>query len=345
MASQNRKTPYSLIQPIREEPYCFDLFHAMRLVECAYADKPRLGRSARASDDPVRVGQTPSLDFAPATISAFEPGKVAFRLQQRAVGLFGPNGVLPSHLTEYAMERKIHHHDETFARFVDVFHHRMLCLLYRAWADVQPTVHYDRPDSDRFGKYVASLFGIGVDSLRHRDPMPDRAKLYFAGLFACQTKHPDALTAIVADFFRLDVGVEEYIGEWMKISVTEQSRLGVSPRIASLGESAVLGERVWGCQHKFRLILGPMTLIQYLDLLPGRRALQELTAIVRNYIGNELVWDVNLVLKSEEIPFLQLNGTVQLGWTTWLGERKGRGDARDLRVNPLFVAVHSTSLP
>ena len=57
----------------------------------------------------------------------------------------------------------------------------MLSLFYRTWADAQPTVQFDRPESDRFAAYVGSLAGVGLPSLQDRDAMPDLAKLSFAG--------------------------------------------------------------------------------------------------------------------------------------------------------------------
>ena len=72
------------------------------------------------------------------------------RLQVRLFGLFGPNGPLPLHITEYARERLRHAGDPTLSRFLDVFHHRFLALFYRAWAQAQPHVNRDRPKEDRF---------------------------------------------------------------------------------------------------------------------------------------------------------------------------------------------------
>ena len=91
------------------------------------------------------------------------------RLTQRFFGLLGPNGPLPLHLTDYARERVLHHGDPTLARFFDVFHHRMLALFYRAWAQAQPTASLDRPYDDRFADFVGSLIGIGSPLLRRRD--------------------------------------------------------------------------------------------------------------------------------------------------------------------------------
>ncbi|CAI8797599.1 type VI secretion system baseplate subunit TssG [Methylocaldum szegediense] len=341
MADTDRTATHDLIEHLTREPYRFDFFEALRVIECHHRDKPRLGKSVKASDDPVRLAQQPGLDFAPSTVAGFEYGADGLppRLSVRFLGLFGPNGPLPLHLTEYARERVRHHGDRTFSRFADVFHHRMLCLFYRAWADAQPTVCHDRPESDRFAAYLGSLFGIGVPSVRNRDAMPDSAKLYFTGHLSVQTKHPEGLQALIGDFFRIPVTIREFVGEWMEVALHEQSRLGISPHSASLGMSVVVGARVWGCQHKFRIVLGPMGLEQYRAMLPGGKSLVELIAIVRNYVGDELVWDLNLVLRNQEVPSLQLDGSAQLGWTSWLGTRQGEKDADDLRLNPYFQSA------
>ena len=340
MADQDRAATDDLIQRLKSEPWRFDFFQAMRLIECHYADKPRLGKSIKASDDAIRLAQAAELDFAPSALAAWEAGKEGHpdRLLVRFLGLFGPNGPLPLHLTEYARERLRYHGDKTFLRFADIFHHRILSLFYRAWADGQPTVHYDRVqkgiDEDRFSAYLGSLFGIGAASLRDRDAMPDRAKLHFAGHFACQTRHADGLRTIIADYFGIGTRIHQFVGEWMEIVMREQTRLGMHEQAGRLGFSTVLGERVYGCQHKFRIELGPMDMAHYRGLLPGQFGLTELVAIVRNYIGDELVWDVNLILRKEDIPPLRLDGGTQLGWTTWMGDKKDGKDADDLTLNP-----------
>ena len=69
-------------------------------------------------------------------------------------------------------------------------------------------------------------------------------------------------------------------------------------------------------------------------MLPGGEALRRLVSLVRGYVGDELGWDVRLVLKKEEVPPLKLDGNVRLGWTTWLASRPIEGDVGDLAVNP-----------
>lgn len=338
MADTHGPAAHDLINALAAEPWRFDFFQALRLIECCHADRPRLGESIKAADDPVRLAQAPEMDFAPSALAGFEPapGVATGRLRVRCLGLFGPNGPLPLHLTEYAHDRLKHHRDATFTRFADIFHHRMLSLFYRAWANTRPVVGYDRPDTDPFPLYVGALFGLGLSSQQRRDAMADPAKFHFAGFLACQTRHPDGLAAMIGAYLGLAVDIKDFVGEWMDIPVADQTRLGVSPAIASLGLSTVVGARVWGCQHKFRIVLGPMGFPQYRSLLPGGLGLNELVAIVRNYLGDELVWDVNLVLREDEVPDLVMNGQPQLGWTTWLGERADGSDADELCLNPFF---------
>lgn len=339
MADQARAAPHDVMETLRKEPHRFDFFQALRLIECCYPDKPRLGTSSRASEDPVRLAQLPEMDFAPSTLASFEPpvdGVGAARLAVRFLGLFGPNGPLPLHLTEYAHDRIHHHHDRTLARFADIFHHRMLSLFYRAWANARPTVSQDRPEADVYAGYVASLFGLGLDSLRNRDALPDLAKLHYAGILACQTKNADGLQAMIAGFLGFSVRIREFVGEWMEIAEQDQTRLGASPANGSLGLSTVAGRFVWSCQYKFRIVLGPLNLEQYTAMLPGGRRLAELVAIVRNYIGDELAWDVNPILRRAEVPALRLDGQARLGWTSWLGASPNPADADDLMLNPFF---------
>lgn len=337
MADPDRAAPHPLNEVLWRTPWRFDFFEALRRIECQHPDKPRLGTARKVGDDPVRLGQEVELDFPPSTLATARVGDGSrpARLGVRFLGLFGPQGPLPLHLTEYVRERLRHRGDRSFAAFADVFHHRMLCLFYRAWASARPTVGYDRPESDPFARYFGALFGCAAPALRNRDAMPDRAKLYFSGLLACGTKHADGLCALIGEFFGLPVAVREFVGEWMAIPPGEQTRLGASPRNSALGRSVLVGARVWGCQHKFRVVLGPMGFTSYRGLLPGEAGLRELVALVLNYAGLEWVFDVNLILCREEVPALRLDGTVQLGWTSWLGERTGKGDADDLVLDPL----------
>ena len=335
MADKNRDKRNDLTLKLQKEAYKYGFFHTLRLIECVYSDKPLIGQSKRAIDDPVRFGQEITLAFEPSTISRFIPSNSGHppRLNQYFLGLFGANGPMPLHITEYIKGRMHHHHDYTQARFVDFFHHRMISLFYRAKANSEPTFNFDRPN-DRFSGYVGSLLGVGDESLLQRDDMPDLAKYHYSGHLAHHSKNVDGLKAIINDFFKLPVKLEQFVGEWLTIEKADLSCLGMQSS-CELGMSTILGSRVWGCQHKFRLVFGALSFQQYESLLPAGQRLKKLIAIVHNYIGYELVWDINLILKAEDVKGIKLGESGRLGWTSWLGLKTSVRDANPLILNPM----------
>ncbi len=164
MAGTQRKSDVDvdLFSQLEQEPFSFGFYAAMRLIECQSPHKPRIGHTLKPVDDSVRLGQTPSLRFSPSTLAEFDFRKRPTpQLKVYFQGLFGPNGPLPLHLTEYARQRIKHAHDPALVEFLDLFHHRFLSLFYRAWADKEPTVQMDRSGRDRFAFYVGSLCGLG----------------------------------------------------------------------------------------------------------------------------------------------------------------------------------------
>jgi len=336
MASPDRTSSddLKLLQLLQQEPYHGEFFAVLRLLECIYPHKSRLGNSSLPGDDPVRLGQEVSLAFPPSELAAFVPGNPA-RLSVHFLGLLGPNGPMPLHLTEYVRDRKAHEGDPTIAAFLDMFHHRMLSLFYRAWAESEQTVSLDRPDSDRFGNYVGSLIGFGLESLRNRDDMPDWSRYFFSGRLTCQTRNADGLIAIISDFFRSPVQIEEFVGKWIPLPAQCLCRLGVSRQTASLGTNTTIGTRVWDYQQTFRLVVGPIGFDVFQRLLPGRDSLRRLIAMVRTYCGDEFAWELQLILKRDEIPQIQLGRQGALGWTTWLRDQPPAKDVGDLVLSPV----------
>jgi type VI secretion system protein ImpH len=313
----------------------FDFFQALRRLECAYRDRPRLGQAVRTAEEPIRLGQDPSLSFAPSTISSLQPGRNGLppRLEVSFLGLLGPNGPLPLHLTEYARDRLRNAGDPTFARFLDVFNHRMLSLFYRAWADVHPTVSMDRPEADRFVGYIGSLVGIGLPGMRGRDAFPDRGKLFYCGRFGALSRNAEGLQAVISDHFKMSASVEEFVGDWYDLPDSERWRLDGGPESMRLGQSTIIGKRAWLRQVKFRVVLNKLSQAQFQAMLPEGKLLPRLNALVQNYVGDELDWDLRLVLDERTDQPLRLGGA-RLGWDAWLGRIPDKRDRQDLLLYP-----------
>jgi type VI secretion system protein ImpH len=337
MAAASRTSAYAVecLRALEEEPYRHGFFAALRRLECLYADKPRIGEAARPADEEVRLGQEPSLAFAPSTLAAFRQGAAGSPsyLAQYFFGLFGPNGPLPLHLSEYAHGRELNYNDPSFRSFADIFHHRLLGLFYRAWADAQPVVSVDRPGPRRFDVYVGSLVGTAAPEFRDRDSVPDEARLALVGRFALGTRPAEGLIGLLEEFFHLEFKLREFAGEWLHLSRKDWLELGGGEDSSTLGLGTVLGRAAFSCRHGFQLVCGPLAFEEFKRMLPGQPSLRRLRDLVRAYVGDEFRWTVRLVLRKEEVPECRLGVAGQLGWTTWLGRRTVPQDADDVVID------------
>jgi type VI secretion system protein ImpH len=336
MAGESGTEADRLTRHLREKAWDFDFFQAVRRMDNVRLDTPPTGHSKRPVEDHMRFCQEPSLKFATCTVSEYRPDSNARapRLFVNFLGLLGPNGPLPLHITQYVRDRERNSNDHALARFLDLFNHRMIALLYRAWATNQQAVQFERGPEDRFAAYIGSLFGVGMATLRDRDAVPDLAKLHYSGHLVCKTRHPDGLRQILQDYYGIRVELLEFIGQWLPVPREYQCRLGESPDTGSLGRTTLLGARMWEAQQRFRLRFGPMHLAEYERLLPGGESLRRLLAWVKNYLCDELMWEAQLVLMKEEVPPLKLGAGGRLGWTTWMTSKPMPRDADDLVLQP-----------
>lgn len=333
-----------LFAALEAEPYRFDFFALMRRLESLRPEWPRLGHALRPSQEALRLGQEPELDFAPAALASFsQAGGGPPRLGVRFFGLLGSQGPMPLYLTEYVRERQRSRNDPTAARFLDIFHHRLLSLFYRAWAQSQPAVQHDRPADDRFGAWLGAALGLGAEA-RTQGHLPENARRFQAGLLGSRSRHPEGLEKILRQFFKVPVRIESHVAHWMVVDANDRTRLGharnrperaqLAP--ATLGAAATAGHRLHDRQHKFRIVLGPLSLAQYRQFLPGGTAWLQLRDWICQYTGLDLLWDVQLCLAGADVPEPRLGRRVPLGVAAWIG-RAAHGSASDrgeLRLRP-----------
>ena len=302
-----------------------------------------IGKALRPQDEPFRLGQHPTLSFAPREIAAVTMTFSRPKITLFSLGMLGTNGPLPLHFTEIAKDRMDNRHDATLINFLDIFHHRAMTLQYRAWAQSQAAAGLDRPDEAGFAAYISRLIGIephdpvstrlsavsGVSADTVLPALPVHARLQAAAHLIRQSRNSDSVTSTLAHFFGIPVRISEFFLHWIVIAPEDRTRLGRHSgpvNSALLGVDALLGSMLPDKQHKFRLYLGPLTLEQYVRFTPKGKDLPLLIDWIRAFIGIEYEWDVELSLKPHEVPVARLGGGHQLGWSAWLS-----GDFNELQ--------------
>ncbi|HGY6023408.1 TPA: type VI secretion system baseplate subunit TssG, partial [Enterobacter asburiae] len=187
------RLPDAFWQGVRETPWRYDLFQLLRRIDAQGGERYPLGRAPLPKFEPLRIGQQPSMSFAPSTLAQVRQREESglHEVSILSFGLFGPNGPLPVHMTEYARERIYHHQDTSLSAFADLFHHRLALLFYRAWADAQPTVSLDRADNRRFEGYLASLIGMGQPGQMNKGSLSSHARFTHAGHLTRHGRDPE----------------------------------------------------------------------------------------------------------------------------------------------------------
>ncbi len=341
MATESWRTDSSVEDILFTEGYRFDFFQAVRMLDWLYPNRASIGREAPPGQEVVRFHSYPSLSFPPSPIYDVAKGEhpdepvhmiVAF------MGLTGPQGVLPRHYTEMILER-LRERDRTLLDFFDLFTHRFVSLFYRAWEKYHIPTAYERGVVKGSGEDVVShslycLLGMGTPGLKDRLSFNPTTLLGYAGLIGQHPHSSISLQQMLYDYFKLPVKIEQFMGEWLDLSVDNHTRLSSQENNNVLGETSIAGTRVWDQQARFQLRIGPLSLPDFSRMLPSGQAYQALMQLTRFFTGQELNFDVRLTLQAKEVPACRLLENQEcpprLGWTTWLKVNEFTQDAEDV---------------
>jgi type VI secretion system protein ImpH len=227
----------------------------------------------------------------------------------------GVDGPLPTSFTEAILER-LKHHDDAAAAFLDIFHHRLIALLYRIRQLHTPALASVAPERTAIARYLFSAMGLGLESIARQVSAPAEL-LRYAGLLATRPRSAKGLTVLLCDYFDVPVTVEQFVGEWCALQPDQRTAIGSSGRNNHLGQTTTVGSRVWIQDAGIRLRIGPLDYDAFAGFLPGGQAHRTLAELVRIYAGASLHVGLCLVVKPEEVQPTRL-GASRLGWSSWL---------------------------
>jgi type VI secretion system ImpH/TssG family protein len=308
----------------REVSEC-GLFPVVRAAEARAQGMPRVGNSRRPAQNVVDLAQHPSLVFPGPTLAEIRRKGDRVRISGYWLGLTGPMGALPTHLTEFAAYERRYAKTQPFGDFLDLLAGRMLQLFYRSWADSQPAAHADRVDDDRFAFYLGALSGA-CEGVSPDAAFPGRGRLHYAGHFASR-RSAGAIRDALSHLLGTAVAVAEFQPRWSDVEVEDRSRLGRS--FATLGRDVMLGRRVRTASEAFRVHIRAPDLRTYRKLLPSGRMFPLVAEALDALAPSHLEWDVALEIDHRDVVPARLDGQTALGWSSWLAPKRAgiRSDA------------------
>jgi type VI secretion system protein ImpH len=301
--------------------YAFEFGQAVRLLEMLSPHAASVGEGADPLREPVRFRSSFSLAFPASELQELRPGADGGppELTVNFLGLGGALGPLPHALTEWVLAR-VAAKDFALRDFLDVFNHRLISIFFRSRRKSRLGMEWGSPEEQRFADYLRAVIGILSDGLKERMAIPDRALLGYAGLLSKRPRDLVGLAALLTDYFEAPVEVRPLRGAFRALAPERQTKIGERGQNRVLGETALLGARVWDQQAGIELRVGAVSFARYTDFLPGQPGHTALWQLARFYIGPQLDLHITLLLKAADIPPARLGrkGTAELGQAAFL---------------------------
>jgi type VI secretion system protein ImpH len=314
---------WPIAKVLDREPYRFEFFQAVRLLARMYPQRQVVGRFSNPYDEVARFGANVSVVFPASEIQSLtRPAAGPVSLSVNFMGLNGPLGALPLAYSNLVIER-VRAKDGAMRDFFDLFNHRIISLFCQAWEKYRFAIAYERGERDRFSYQVRALIGLGTPGLENRQQVPDDSLLYYSGLMSLHARSATGLRQLLLDYFGVPVEVHQFVGAWYPVERDLQCCLGLEKSDSErLNLGALVGDEIWDQQSRVRVRMGPLTIEQYMDFLPGGEAHRKIRALTDFFAKGEFDVEVQLVLKRSDVPpcELQLGGGAapQLGWTSWV---------------------------
>jgi type VI secretion system protein ImpH len=322
----------NLNEELFDEPFQFEFFQAVRLLEKVFPERRAVGREATVVPEVIRFRSRLGLDFPASEIHDLQEtadekvDEQTLEMFINFMGMLGINGAMPTHYTELAIERR-RYRDQAMWSFMDIFTHRAVSQFFRAWEKYRFPVGYER-GTDDFTAFLFDFVGLGTSGLRGRMDLADESLLPYGGLIAQKPHSAIALANILSDYFGVKAKIEQFFGQWLQLDTESVTTLGEAN--SSLGTSAIIGTRIWEQQSKFRIRLGAMSFKEFQDFLPTGAAHKSLKSVARFMVGLELDFDVQLVLQAKQVPSTILTTRAKrrpmLGWTAFLKTKPFQND-------------------
>lgn len=356
MVTEDRREASDLSQIVARAPQ-FDFYQLVRLLRRIAERSMAVAEGPSHWHEHVRFRSNVSFAFMASDVQSVElpsdpedPATVVVNF----LGVATPSsrGSLPTFYSQFLLDEAASREDDGKAAgiprsrrgnhapraFFDLFNDRLIALFYRAWEKNCLPMHYEAGNRRNSSRVLFGLLGFGTSSLAENLGFDVRALLSNAALLLRRPTTAASLAHVLTRVFEVPFAVTPFVR--MRVALGDDQKLRLGKSMATLGETTVLGDSALVSQGKFRLHVGPLHWRQFQALLPGNtpaehpQMLSELISLVRQAVGGEFEFDMQLVLREQAIPSrMLLRGSqparARLGLSTWLGKRLHGGDAAD----------------
>lgn len=312
MAAETRTANAAVRAALLANGEKYGYFQAIRLLRL-------FDRGVGARHENLRVRPKLGLDFPESDIDLIEAlPQGGYRIVANFFGLYGVASPLPTYYTEDLFEEAREGRHAT-REFLDIVHYAMYPLLFDAWSKyrLEQRVIEDQ-DEVLLGRFYAFV-GLDDPDLR-ADLLPGSALLLrYAGLLNQRPRSALGLRTMLADVYgEAHVEIDCCVPDTVPIPADQMCRLGVQGH--QLGEAAYLGSQIDDYSNRLRVRFSDVPQALFHQLLPGGARYGQMRFLIRFYLIDPLVVDVEINLRHSEAQAARLGRGLwtRLGMDSWL---------------------------
>jgi type VI secretion system protein ImpH len=351
MPTTQRRRHTSVVQRLLAQPHRFELIQTMRMLDLWL--RRNGGVQGETLTRHVRFQNSISMRFPASQIEALsvhadtdlpvnsdqalQAALAARRLKYIRItpayfGFLGASGVMPYRYTEDIAAQIQTKKYEGSRAFFDIFSNRIMALHYQAWAKYRVRQRADASDSDVLLPIQLAIGGLrpGSAAAIGDSDVSDEVPAYYAAMLRQRPASAQVIAAVLTEYFAMPVEVIQFIGKW---DAPEQTSLClVGKQNATLGMGAMLGARCWERQSRVELRIGPLSMTQYEQFLPGTSGYKALVKLISLFSLPTLEFQMRLVLRADEVKPVALGApaSARLGMGAFLVTTPQRVECDDL---------------
>ncbi len=318
-----KQTP-DLKQLLLEQGHRFSFIQAYRILQYLVA---RPDSTIEADCDirkNIRVRPDLSLEFPESDIlSIQEVHDLAhyYSMTVTFLGLYGTSSPLPTFYTEDLLDERSE--DMSVIRdFIDIINSPLYAIVFKIWG--KHRLFYSLAEKHDTESIERMFCLLGFENEKLRDQIDGAYSLLrYIGLAIHSPRSAEGLRALLSDAFEGTwIEVHQCIPRTAVLPEDQRCRLGKSGN--RLGMDCFLGEEVTDRMGKFNVAVGPVGSDMFHKLLPDTRSFTKMNELIRFYVDQPLLWDINMLVDAKTIKTARLGGKrwSQLGWNTWLNAGK-----------------------
>lgn len=320
MAVPSGKQTPDLKQVLLEQGHRFSFIQAYRILQYLVSRPDSAIQADRDIRKNIRVRPDLSLEFPESDILSIEEVHDLahyFSMTVTFLGLYGTSSPLPTFYTEDLLDEQSE--DMSVTRdFIDIINSPLYAIVFRIWG--KHRLFYtlaEKHDTESIERMFC-LLGLENETLRNQIDNT-YSLLRYIGLAIQSPRSAEGLRALLSDAFQgTKIEVNQCIPRHAVLPEDQRCRLGISGN--RLGTDCFLGEEVTDRMGKFTVAAGPVGSDMFHKLLPDTAAFTKMNELIRFYVDQPLLWDINIFVNTKTIRPARLGGTrwSQLGWNTWL---------------------------